>query len=547
MKKIYWVFAALTIVYLIGFGINIMDIDASQYAGMSREMMQSGNYLQIFEFGKDYLDKPPFLFWMSSLSMKLFGINNFAYKLPSFLFALFALYSTYKFCLLYYKKEIAVLAALVLASCQAFFLINNDVRTDTILMSFVIFIIWQLALWYNTNKFIYFVAGCAGIAGGMLTKGPIALLIPAFAFGSHFILKRNFKVFFRWQYLAGILIIAALLVPMGIGLYQQFDAHPEKIVNGKTGVSGLRFFFWTQSFGRITGESAWNNNANIFFLFQNLLWGFLPWIFAFIAAFIAEIKKIIRNRGKIKAGEEWICMGGFILGYLALGSSKYQLPHYIYVTLPLMAIITAKFLYRICLEQAYPSLLKVLEKSHFVIFLLLWILLLSLLIYAFAAPLWISIAATAAFAGFLFLFYKKKAATYFIQMSLYTIICVNLFLNAWVYPSILNYQAGSNIGSWILENKLPENSTFTYKDKFWHSLRFYANADFAHKDSSMQVNAGDYLIMPKENLAELQQANETFEILYETGSYKVSQLKLSFINPATRAKVLTPFVVIKIR
>jgi len=547
MKQISIIFCALILVYLIGFGIDVMDIDASQYAGMSREMMLSGSYLQVFEFGKDYLDKPPFLLWVSALSMKLFGVNNFAYKFPSFLFALFALFSTYKLCALYYKNEIAILSALVLASCQAFFLLNNDVRTDTILMSWVIFSAWQLAMWYKTEKIIYFFAGCAGIAGGMLTKGPIALLMPIFAFGAHFLMRRNFKVFLKWQYLLGVVIIVILLLPMCIGLYHQFDLNPQKLVNGKTGVSGLRFFFWTQSFGRITGESVWDNNANIFFLFQNLLWGFLPWIFVFIAAFYHELKVIIRKKGKILENEEWLCMGGFILGYLSLGSSNYQLPHYIYVTLPFMAIITAKFLYKLCTENEHPVLLKVFEKSHFVLFLLLWLLVMLLLLYSFPAPLLIVAAAVLAFAAFLFLFYKKRSATHFIKMGLYTIIGINLFLNLWVYPSILKYQVTSNIGKWTAKNKLPARNIFTYRIGPSHSLHFYANADFANKDSLWQLRSEDYIITPKQNLAELHKANKTYELLYETGSFKVSQLKLPFMNPATRNDVVTPFVVIKIR
>ena len=67
-------------VYFIGFGIDIMDIDASQYAEMSREMSISNSYLQVFEIGKDYLDKPPFLFWITALFMKIFGANNFSYR-----------------------------------------------------------------------------------------------------------------------------------------------------------------------------------------------------------------------------------------------------------------------------------------------------------------------------------------------------------------------------------------------------------------------------------------------------------------------------------
>lgn len=547
MKKLTWIFAAAILVYVLGFGINMMDIDASQYAGMSREMMLSGNYLQVFEFGKDYLDKPPFLLWVSALSLKLFGINNFGYKFPSLLFSLLSLFSTYKFCALYYKKDVAILAALILASCQAFFLMNNDVRTDTILMSWVIFSIWQLANWFRTDKNIYFFAGCAGIAGGMLTKGPIALLIPLFAFGAHFLILRNFKVFFRWHYLLAIVVIGILLLPMCIGLYQQFDLQPQKVVNGKTGVSGLRFFFWTQSFGRITGESVWNNNANIFTLFQNLLWGFLPWIFVFVAAFFEEIKTIVQKKVKIAHPEEWICMGGFVLGYLSLGSSKYQLPHYIYVTLPFMAIITAKFLERLCLQNERPRLLKAFEKSHFIIFLLMWVLVIALLLFSFPAPFLISSISIIAFVGFLVLFFKKRSATHFVKMSLYTIIGINLFLNLWLYPSILKYQVGSNIGKWAAANNLPAQQTFTYRDKLWHSLNFYANADFAHKDSSGEFNSGEFLITARQHLADLDKANKPYELLYETESFKVSQLKLSFLNPAKRKDVVRPFVVIKIK
>ncbi len=182
--KLFGLFCFLCLVHFIGFGIDVMDIDAAQYASISREMLTSGSYLQVFDHGKDYLDKPPFLFWASALSMKIFGFNNFAYRFPSFLFSLLAVFATYKFSLLYYSKKIASLATIVLACCQAFFLINHDVRTDTILMGCVIFSIWQLAIWYQNNKLYNFILACVAIAVGMMTKGPIALLVPAFA-GTH--------------------------------------------------------------------------------------------------------------------------------------------------------------------------------------------------------------------------------------------------------------------------------------------------------------------------------------------------------------------------
>jgi 4-amino-4-deoxy-L-arabinose transferase-like glycosyltransferase len=543
------IFVAIVIIYLIGFGIDVMDIDAAQYASMSREMLASGHFLQVYDFGKDYLDKPPFLFWISALSMKIFGINNFAYRLPSFLFSLVAIFSTYKFANLYYQKEIALLSAIVLASCQALFLINHDVRTDTILMGWVIFSSWQLAEWDKSKKLYHFILASIGIAGGLLTKGPIALFVPIFAFGSQFVLHRNFKMFFRWEYIVGLLIIAILLIPMCIGLYQQFDLHPEKTVINKMNVSGLHFYFWTQSFGRITGESDWNNGANIFFLLQNMLWSFLPWILFFLIAFFIEIKQLIRQKFLLSANQEWICMGGFLLTYLALGMSKYQLPHYIFVVFPFAAIITAKFLYGLLIEEKYGKRAKkLLFHIHFSIFTLLWISLLFLLSYCFSdIALWIPCIAFLLFLLFIyFSFNKDKSRPRLLIICLYTITCINLFLNYSIYPSLLRYQMGSVVGRWIHDNDVPVNHVYLYQSNDIHSLDFYAQSIIGHKDSTDQFLSGDYIILDKNKVADLDQAKKKYSIDLEGEDFHVTALSLQFLNPDTREQEVKPYVIAKI-
>jgi 4-amino-4-deoxy-L-arabinose transferase-like glycosyltransferase len=90
-----WI-AFISLLYFAAIGVDTMDVDASQYASMSREMKESGSYLEIYEQGNDYLDKPPFLFWINALSMRIFGENNFAFKFPSILFALIGIITTMK-------------------------------------------------------------------------------------------------------------------------------------------------------------------------------------------------------------------------------------------------------------------------------------------------------------------------------------------------------------------------------------------------------------------------------------------------------------------
>ncbi|MEY3620687.1 MAG: hypothetical protein RLZZ391_1053, partial [Bacteroidota bacterium] len=116
-KNTFWLFLSAIIgVHIIGaYSIPLMDIDAAQYASISREMLERNSFLQIYDLGKDYLDKPPMLFWLSALSMKIFGIYDWAYRIPSLLFLGVALFATFQFAKLKYNQTIAYLAVLVLA------------------------------------------------------------------------------------------------------------------------------------------------------------------------------------------------------------------------------------------------------------------------------------------------------------------------------------------------------------------------------------------------------------------------------------------------
>jgi 4-amino-4-deoxy-L-arabinose transferase-like glycosyltransferase len=98
--------------------LDVMELDAAQYANISMEMSYNKSFLEIYYRGADYLDKPPLLFWLSSLSFMLFGVGNFAYKLPSVIILLLGIYSTYRFTQMWYSKQIASFAALIFASTQ---------------------------------------------------------------------------------------------------------------------------------------------------------------------------------------------------------------------------------------------------------------------------------------------------------------------------------------------------------------------------------------------------------------------------------------------
>ena len=541
-------FALICAVYFVALGVDTMDVDSSQYAAMSREMKESGSYLQVYEQGKDYLDKPPFLFWASALSMNVFGENNFGFKFPSILFAIFAVLATFRFARLFYDRTFALLAAAVLATCQAVFLITNDVRTDTILMSWVILAMWQLAEWYHSKKLLPFLLGAAAIGAGMVTKGPIALFVPIFAFGSHFVLKREWKQLLQPVYLLGLVVIAVVLIPMSIGLYQQFDLHPEKTVNGLKNVSGLKFFYWTQSFGRITGENVWNNNAPFSFLFENLLWGMLPWTLFFVAGLVRELVKIVYNRFTVARNEEFLTTGGFVLSYCSLGISKYQLPHYIYVVLPFIAIITAKMMYSLFWEKKLNWLRLTIVPIQWLVITVLLAAPFLILLFAFpAASAWPWIVAAVSVIAAAALLFNKNINRKLIAVSLSAIIVLNIFLSSWFYPSLLNYQAGNNAGRFVTEQNIPKDKFFLYKfTGNGTSLHFYSKRIVKSLNDLNNVNSGMYLLTMEEGLRDLAERNIHFEVAQEGLDYHVTALTGKFLNKDTRDAQCKKYYMVKL-
>jgi 4-amino-4-deoxy-L-arabinose transferase-like glycosyltransferase len=547
MPKIpFWIFIILAILLFLGARIDTMDIDASQYAEMSREMLTQHHYLQLYDRGSDYLDKPPFLFWVSSFSMWLFGISNFGYKLPSILFALLAIYATYRLARLLYDDATGRMAALILGTSQGMFLMTNDIRTDTILMSWVITAIWLLKEWDLNKKIVWLLGGAAAIAFGMMTKGPVALLVPVFCFASDWALKREWRKFVNPQLILALLLIGVLLIPMSIGLYQQFDLHPEKLVDGKHGVSGLKFFYWTQSFGRVTGESNWSNGAGFEFLLMNMLWSFLPWIFLFLAALILSVREVIIQRVHLSARQEWVSTGGFILSYISLAASHYQLPHYIFVVFPLAAIMTAK-LFKDLLEGSYPKLHGIMRPVQMIVGFLLLVAALLTFAVVFKGSLVNYFAWTAGLLYWLFLVVRKcHTKTFWAGAA--AIMIANIFMSNHFYRRLLDFQLGSSLGKYISQHKAPSGSLSSYRvEDPLNALHFYAGQVIPRNDSLNNLRKGDWLITMETGLDSLRAKGFDLKLIRKQHFFKVSELTPQFLNPATRAQSLKTACLIELQ
>jgi 4-amino-4-deoxy-L-arabinose transferase-like glycosyltransferase len=551
VRNLWFFIFAFALVYLAALPLDVMDVDAAQYASISQQMLKTHSWLQVMDRGHDYLDKPPLLFWLAASSFKIFGISNWAYKLPSFLFALLGIFSTVKLTELLYDKKTGVLAGLMLASGLAVFIMVNDVRTDTLLLGSVAFSVWQILLYLKTKRWISLVAGFAGVGAAMLAKGPLGLVIPVLALSSEFAYKRQWKNFVRWQWLVGLVIVAIILFPMCLGLYRQFDLHPEKTVNGATGVSGLRFYFWTQSFGRITGESDWgtkfDNGAGPFFFVHTFLWAFFPWSFLVIGGVVKTFLKLVKSRFRPGYLPELLSAGGFVLVFLALSASKYKLPHYIYVTLPFAAMIAARFfIYDVFhLAKRYLKIIYTILHGIFIPALFAVVALILFFIFPGKGILPVVLAGVLFVTSVILLW---KLPTTF-EKLLYPLLLglLAFFFTGFTvfYPGLLSYQAPAIAGKKIAAENPPKGAYANFHDVFRYANDFYSGRSVmtlyvqdGSLDSTIAANGYCWLFTDKDGLEELKNSGYKIQEEEKIPDYSIQFITMNFLNPATRESVL---------
>lgn len=534
-------FALVGLVYVLGaIFIDVLEVDAAQYASISLEMLKNGSYLEVYHRGADYLDKPPLLFWLGALFYNVFGVNHFVYRIPTMLSTALGAYSTFALAKRFYSKEVGVLAALILVSSQAFFLHNHDVRTDTLVTNFSIFTIWQLYVYIKDAKWLNLFVGFFGMALAMMSKGPIGLMVPVLALGGHLLYKRDWNTIFKWQWLVGLLWMGLLLLPMLIGLINQYGAH------------GPYFFFWLQSFGRLTGENVWDNNPDAFFLYHSFLWEFLPWMFiAYFGVFVSIYRAIKVKKFKTT---ELVTLAGFVLPFIALSQSHFQLPHYILVVFPLAAITTSKTIVEISQGVFRKGVVTTFKITQW--FILLLMVSAGVLVAGYIFPmnsfvLWLFFFLFST-VGFMLVLKGEGFIQQAIYPSVFVVIALNLVLNVHFYPNLATYQTGRQVADFIALNKIPKADVYFTGATLEHGADFYSNhlitciaADKV--DSVLQAKDEIWLCADKEGMKNLNISALPIKNMAKLDGYHVTALTATFLRPETRNNVLEQFYFLNLK
>lgn len=520
-----------------GLSSEIMEPDGALYATIAKHIAQTNDWINLIGDGHDWLDKPHFPFWMAAISFKCFGVNAFAYKFIAFLFWLPGLNYIYKLGEVIFNRQVAKLATLIYIAAAHAVICNFDVRAEPYLTTLTTGSIYyfyraQFKKWLSAIIAGSLIAACA-----VMTKGLFILITISGGFILYWIITKQWTQLFHVKWLIAALLILLFISPELYCLYVQFDLHPEKVLFGRTNVSGIKFFFWDSQFGRFFNTGPIKGNGDPFFFLHTILWAFLPWS---ILLYVAVINLFRRKNDKNK--NAIIIYGCALITFLLFSLSKFQLPHYIVIVFPLFALIVADYLFtlqkglkKVVLLQNILLLMVsvfVIMLSFFYQILHAWIISLIILLISFAAL--VAVKAT-------------DLRNIIIKGYCFAFI-LHLFLNLFFYPALLKYQGGMNAANW-LKSKNYKSTVAMYKT-ISYSLEFYSpvKVERINDVEGLKAYIKDSLMIytPKEQGDSLAANGFKVTSLKTFDHFPVSMLDAKFINAGTRAQEIKKMSLVKV-
>jgi 4-amino-4-deoxy-L-arabinose transferase-like glycosyltransferase len=207
------VIASLLFIPFLGH-VHLFDWDEINFAESAREMIASKNYLTVQIDFQPFWEKPPLFIWMQVVSMKLFGINEFAARFPNAVCGIVTLVVLFNIGRKVLDNYFGMLWSMVyVCSILPFFYFKSGIIDPW----FNLFIFLGV---YNTFKFILtaqeskknLYIGLSGVFIGLaiLTKGPVGLLIYGLTFGVFYVIKM-FKVKIKLRHILLFTLVMSLV------------------------------------------------------------------------------------------------------------------------------------------------------------------------------------------------------------------------------------------------------------------------------------------------------------------------------------------------
>jgi 4-amino-4-deoxy-L-arabinose transferase-like glycosyltransferase len=189
------------------------DADAG-HAQAAREIVERNDWVTLHINGIRYLEKAPLMYWAVALSYKIFGVNEFATRLPLALGMLFLVLSVYAFGNWMGGERAGLYSGLATSVGLGFYLFTRILIPEVILSFFItISFYFFLKAYFSELDSKWYYAFYAGMAGAVLTKGLIGIVFPGGVLFVFILLTGGLGRIWQMRPVSGILLFLAIAVP----------------------------------------------------------------------------------------------------------------------------------------------------------------------------------------------------------------------------------------------------------------------------------------------------------------------------------------------
>ncbi len=313
---------------------DLTEPDEGRYAEIPREMLVTGDWITPRLNGFKYFEKPAFQYWMTALSYKLFGMSNASARLWTALFGLLCGFFIWYLGARLFNPQAGFYAFIVTLSGLLFVGLSHILTLDLTVSVFLVLGIGSLALAQNKRSEHTWVrnwmlVAWAALAGAVLTKGLIGVVLPAAAVVLYSLWQRDWALWRHMHWGKGIGLLLLLTVPWFVAVSQANEEF-------------ARFFFIHEHFERYT-TTVHSRKGPIYYFIPVFMLGVSPWLMSSI-------------RGLAKPGFSWrpVPHEGFdaerflwvfvVLTFVFFSIGQSKLPPYILPIMPIVALLAGRHL-----------------------------------------------------------------------------------------------------------------------------------------------------------------------------------------------------------
>lgn len=327
------------------------DVDAVQ-AQIARNMLASSDWVTARLNGVAYLEKSPLIYWMMAASYRVFGVRDWAARLPLALAVILLCWVTYRFARWAFDSDDAgAFSGLALASCVGLFLFTRILIPDATLTLTITGAVWAWLRLLEPRerpdwRWPTLLGACLGC--GLLLKGLIAVVFPVLTALVYMAITRQLFSGAAWKRLQpALFVIVALVIAAPWHVLATVRNPPHFAFSLHSGPGEYRGFFWFYFFNEhllrflnLRYPRDYNTVPRLWFWLFNLVWLF-PWsVYLPAAAKLSYAQNSRAGRVRLMA----LCWIGVVMVFFTFSTTQeyYSMPIYPAVALLIGSAMTSE-------------------------------------------------------------------------------------------------------------------------------------------------------------------------------------------------------------